>query len=352
MNSLRSRRHAGKYLSGVAVAPNIFQGISTLNELETYGLKRPTMLEDAKVRDMKSDPKLRSAHNVREQVQRRFDAARRKRAHAYASYLDRLYGGSAFGGFPPITLYSPFEGSIEQADDEDHAELLLQHTSPLVNLDGETQTEARFILREDKPDSGDYPVMFVLYHGIPDQGAATIMHDFNYFARPVTEAKIAALNANGLLTRIVVEILQEEGVSAEQIARLNPTPNKKQIASYAGLIAGAAGAEIGRKVTNNLSAEISRLNNQINGIDPEQHIKPFLRHAVELAKASPSIGKSKPQIWAMAGGHYRETGELLTEPRWMALQGGFNVKLPKGTLNVKGLKRKAAFQAIGIDVDG
>jgi len=350
--TLKGRRHAGKYLAGVSVAPNIFQGISTLNELETYGLKRPTQIEDAKVRDMKTDTKLKSAHDVRQQVQRRFDAARRKRAHAYASYLDRLYAGSAFGGFPPITLYSPFEGALEQANDEDHAELLLAHTSPLVNLDGETQTEARFILREEKPETGDLPVMFVLYHGISDRGAATIMHDFNYFARPVTEAKVAALNANGLLTRVVVDALEAEEIPLEQIARLNPTPSKKQIASYAGLIAAAAGAQIGRKVTNNLSAEIAKLNNMINGIDPEAHIKPFLRHALQLAKASPAIGKSKPPIWAMAGGHYHDTGELLDEARWLALQAGFNTKVPKGSENIKAAKRRHAFEAIGVSIDG
>jgi hypothetical protein len=254
------------------------------------------------------------------------------------------------GGFAPVTLYSPFEGALEQLDGTDNAELMLEHTSPLVNLDGETQTEARFLLRDSSPESGEFPIMFVLYHGISDRHAATIMHDFNFFARPVAETKIAALNANGLLTRIIIEVMDELRIQPEQVARLNPTPNKKQIASYAGLIAGAAGAQVGGKVTNNLSAEITRLNNLINGIDPEAHLKPFLRHALALAQTSPAVGKSKAQVWALAGGHYHDTGELLDEARWLALQNGFSVKLPKGTLNVKTLKRQSAFRAIGVEV--
>jgi len=350
MNTMRSRRHAGKYLAGVSLGPNCFFGVSTLNELETYGLKRPTALEDAKVKEMKIDPRLRAAHNVRSEVQRRFDAARRKRSHAFANYLSRLYSEKGLGAFAPVTLYSPFEGTLEQLDGVDNAELMLEHTSPLVNLDGETQTEARFILREASPESGEFPIMFVLYHGIPDRHAATIMHDFNFFARPVTEAKIAALNANGLLTRIVIEVLDELRIQPEQIARLNPTPNKKQIASYAGMIAGAAGAQVGRLVTNNLSAEITRLNNLINGIDPEQHLKPFMRHALTLAQASTAIGKSKPTTWALAGGHYHDTGELLDEQRWLELQSGFNIKVPRGTLRVKAVKRENALRSAGLEI--
>jgi hypothetical protein len=349
MRSIMRKQHDGKHLLGFAVSDNMFIGISTLDELETLGLKRPTMIEDSKVKERKSDHKLGMAHDVREQVQRRFDVPRRRRAGAYAKYLGEVAGGARFGSAPPVTLFTPFQGVV----DDDSGDLVLEHVAPLVNLDGETQTEARFVLREEKPDTGSIlPVSYVLHHGISAAHAASIMHDFNCYARPVTETKIAVLNSNGLLTRTVVEIIEEMQIGAGEIARLTPTPNKKQFASWTALVAGAAGALTGRAVTDNYAGHVARLNQQVNGIDPEEYLKPFLRHAIALARANPAVGRTGKLVWALAGGHFHDTGELLDEARWLALNGGFNVRLGKGTPKAKVVKRQNAFRAIGVELGG
>jgi len=339
---MQNRRRGGKLLQCLQVTDNIAIGVSTLDELETYGLKRPTQIEDAKKKDLGSDAILAAAHHVREAVQRRFDAARRKRAAAYGTYLAGLITGGVNGGVPPITLYCPTSGTPTEGG------LLLPHSSPLVTLDGETQTEARFALRESEPDSGEVSVMFVLYHGINEHHAGNIMHDFNVFAHPVAETKVSALNHNGALTSIVVDAIQELGIHTDRIQRHSPTPNKNQMASYQCLVAGVAGAVLGRTLTGSLNANVQRLNTQPNGINRDA-VKPFIVHALKLALSNPAIGNSKPSIWALAGGLYHDLGKLLTDSEWQTMEAAFNATKPlKGASNAAAVKRHAAFQAIGV----
>jgi hypothetical protein len=266
---LQNRRHGGKLLQCLQVTDNIAIGVSTLDELETYGLKRPSLLEDAKKKELAGDPALATAHAVREVVQRRFDGARRKRAIAYGAYLSGLVTGTLQGAVPPITLFCPTSGK------PDDRGLLLPHSSPLVTLDGETQTEARFALRDNEPETGEVSVMFTLYHGITQEHAGNIMHDFNVFAYPVQESKVSSLNRNGALTLLVLDAIQELNITTDRIQRHRPTPNKNQITSYQCLISGACGAVLGRTLTGSLNANVHRLNTQPNGIDREA-AKPLL----------------------------------------------------------------------------
>ena len=274
MSYMQNRRRGGKLLHCLSVTDNSAIGVSTLAELETYGLKRPTLIEDATKKDLKGDPALAAAHAVREMVQRRFDNPRRKRAEAYSSYLSGLFAGTLYGGVPPVTLFCPIAGAAVDGG------LLLPHASPLVTLDGETQTEARFGLRDTMPETGEVSVMFVLYHGIDERHAGNIMHDFNVFAHPVAEAKVSMLNSNGALTAIVVDAIQEAGVRADRIQRHRPTPGKNQVTSYPCLTAGAAGAVLGRTLTGSLNANVTRLNTK-----PERH-RPCCGNAVCGARAA------------------------------------------------------------------
>lgn len=339
---MQNRRRGGKLLQCLPVTDNISIGVSTLDELETYGLKRPTLIEDAKKKELSGDAALAAAHTVRELVQRRFDGLRRKRALAYGTYLSGLVTGSLQGAVPPITLFCPTSGT--QAD----GGLLLPHSSPLVTLDGETQTEARFALRESEPESGEVSVMFVLYHGIALEHAGNIMHDFNVFAHPVQESKVSALNRNGALTLLVIDAIQEVNIHTDLIQRHRPTPTKKQITSYQCLIAGACGAVLGRTLTGSLNANVQRLNTQPNGIDSGA-AKPFVVHALQLARDNAEVGRSKPNVWALAGGIYRDYNKQLTAVEWLTMQTAFNATKPKrGTANTASSKRQAAIKAIGI----
>jgi hypothetical protein len=306
------------------------------------GLHRPSQIEKAKANDLR-DPKLRIAHEVRSQVQRRFDSARLKRAQAYASYLEQLYSGTRTGGFPPITLFSPDLGEISA----DGTKLVLNYNAALVNLDGETQTEARFLLGEGAVSFGAFPVPFILYHGISQEHAGSIMHDVNFYAKPVAERRIAILNSNGYMSRIIIEALAEAGIDGEKISRLGNIPKKKQVVAFSGLIAGTAGALVGYSITNNLPRFITQLNNFVNGKQAEK-ARPFLR----LALASVSeVGAFKPVIWALAGGHYHVTQKFLSPEQWQSLAEGYDeARFERGTPNQAELKRKAAFKTIGVNL--
>jgi hypothetical protein len=336
-------QYRGKSFPGIALEENIFMGHLPLNALIHYGLKRPSLVEKATKKDLQSDPHLLAAFNVRSQVQRRFDAARKKRAIAFSDYLLQLHTGERIGGYPVITLYSPETGDLI----DDGRTLILKYSAPLVNLDGETQTEARFIMLGEEEDSGDRPVGFLLYHGITEEHAGVIMHDLNFYAKPVAEQRISILNTSGHLTKIVNEVVRELNIPSDMIARLTPRPKKKQLVSYPSMIAGAAGALVGHTITNSLPTFISKLNNYPNGADAGK-ARPFLEHSL---KSVHEIGQCKPVIWALAGGYYHDTNKVLVPEDWLKLANAYDeAKFPRGTPHQAQLKRDAAFEAIGVKI--
>jgi hypothetical protein len=82
-------RATGKVLTGVPVTEHSFIGVASLDELEANGLRRPALIEDAKVKELKGDAILASVHALRDEVQRRFDKARRTRAKEYTRATSR-----------------------------------------------------------------------------------------------------------------------------------------------------------------------------------------------------------------------------------------------------------------------
>lgn len=340
-NTVIDNQFTGKILPGIPLTDNIFMGSYPLNAFNHFGLKRPSVVEKATQKELNGDEHLRAAYNVRSQVQRRFDAPRLRRAQAYAEYLQSIYTGERIGGFPPITLFCPQQGEVSP----DGHSLVLDFEAALVNLDGETQTEARFILRQNDPETDKIPVPFILYHGISEEHAAAIMHDVNFYAKPVAEQKIAVLNSSGQLTRVVNEALRKADIQPGQITRLSPRPRKNHVVAYAGLIAGAAGALTGRTISNNLPGQISKLNNYPEGAQADK-AKPFLDHALKLVS---QIGTCKPVIWALMGGHYHDTGDLLPATAWLKVAAAYEeAKFERGTPQQAALKREAAFAAIDV----
>jgi hypothetical protein len=343
MTTVVRRRAAGKTLMGMAISETAFLGVSTLNQLITFGLVQPSFNEHAKTKEMRHDPALAKAHGLRETVQRRFDTPRLNRAHHYSDYIERVNAGTALGGTPPITLYCPDAGQLGA----DEASLTLPAISPLVNLDGETQTEARFLLRERDEATGDDPVPFVLYHGIAAEHAGTIMHDFNKYAHPVKERAVAVLNANGPLTKAINESLAAAAVSPIHVARFKNTPSKGQLVAYQSLLAGAAGAAIGLTGLPQLSAQIAHLNNGA-ALNPDD-VQRFLVPALELAKAHPDVGRSRAAIWALMGAVAKDHGKQPTETEWMTAAAAYGVKIdglrgPKASR----MKEQAALKVMGI----
>ena len=348
MNISNTPDYLGKELPGIKLNGKLFMGQMPLVALQHYGLKRPSVVEHSTVRARNADPVLVAAYTLREQVQRRFDKARMRRAEAFSVYLEEIYKEEREGGFPAITLFTPTMGRMR----EDNGNLVLDYNAPMVNLDGETQTEARFMLMERWESSGQQPVPFFLYHGISAEHAAAIMHDANFYAKPVAEQKVAILNSYGHLTAVIREVVKEMNIPPSEIARLTPLPKKKQLVAYQGLIAGGAGALIGRAVSDNLPKYITRLNNYVNGTDADQ-ARPFLEHALNVVQSRREIGRTTPALWALVGGHYHDSGELLSADAWLSLWEAYRaVKVDRAEKQKAAIKRREAFrQALGIEIE-
>jgi hypothetical protein len=351
-----NRRLGGKQLLGAATSAADgnykFIGVTTLSDLMMFGLIRPSRNDKARPRDFKNEDdgrSLKAAHEVREQVQRRFDKNRMERAKRYADYIEEISNGERFGSTPPVTLYCPAAGEI----DAEGFVLTLPATSPLVNLDGETQTEARFILRDRDPASAEnLPIDFVLYHGISQEHAGAIMHDFNKYAHPVREQAIAPLHPTGPLSSVVFEALREVNLDPESVQRFKARPNKKETVSFECLLAGATGSSLGLAAPA-LNAAISRLNNGENGVDRGKAIA-FLRHAIPLATENrASIALAAPAVWALMGAIARDFGKLVSAEEWTQAAAAYNQKPQENGVLVKGpralkLKRGAALAALNL----
>ena len=161
-------------LLGIAVTSTKFQGVSTLSELHhKFGLERPSKLERRTQAELKNDPEmLQKSKRLRDAVQRRFNKPRMERAGRYADYIEQVENGA--------------QGSWRHACDHGlcrlrerpvrHATMKgskISRGTPLIVIDGETQTEARFLLAEDDrlPESFDWPVAVTVYHGVSEEFA-------------------------------------------------------------------------------------------------------------------------------------------------------------------------------------
>lgn len=313
MPSFAHRRSAGNFVAGVSISDYQFLGVLSLDEAIQYGLSRPSVLEDAKARELKRDPDLFDSHEVRRAVQRRFDAARRKRAASYAVYLDGLAAGTILGGVPPLTLYCDSDAAAAEGG------LLLRLNSKLVAIDGETQTEARFIRRGNDPDTAREAMAVTLYHGISPEHAASIMHDFNYYAHPVKEKAVAPYNSNGAITKAVTSAIIAIGLRNEEILRVGSRMNKTHVTSFDRMLAGAAGcvapATVVRK--GGLGQALEACNGGA-GVSGATIIQPFLAHAVSIALQDRKCATTPPAMWAIAGALSAQRGadQLITLNEW------------------------------------
>jgi hypothetical protein len=313
---------SGNFLAGVSVTTTQFVGVTSLDELKQYGLLRPTLVEDARQRDMKGDADLFDAYQLRGAVNRRFDKPRRKRAVDYAGYIAGVAAGRLTGSTPHLTLFCPQFGAVCEGG------LRLPYNVPIVLIDGETQGEARFLLRDQDRESGKLSIPFVLHHGISAAEASSIMHDYNHYAHPVAEHTIAAMNAQGSITIAVNMAIQGAGISLDQIERHSPfKPGKDKITGFGRLMAGSAGFAVGRDVIKGggIGRAIDRYNNGGKGIDV-QAVQPFLVEMLHRAKADRAIGSAVDGLWAVAGIVTAERARVITAQEWSAAAQAFGAQ--------------------------
>jgi hypothetical protein len=312
MTKLTEIRSGGKGLPAIKISDNLCSTVSTLNQLEDYGLNRPTTNAFAKAKELKNDDLFTQAHKLREIVQRRFDKSRQDRAKTYADYLEAIMSGKRLGGVPPITLFC--SGKCEY--NEGTTTIFLPYRSVLINIDGETQTEARFILRDRVPESGDWTLGAQIYHGISEQHSSQILHDVNRYAHPIKETVVAALNSEGNITKLIDLILEERHIPHFQLNRHGQKPKTKkgEICSYRSLISAVVGAAGGFQGLQTMGREIGLLNN--GGGAMVNVSRPFVEYVIDLIQQDPTIGTSAPALFGLYGAVSRDFGKFVTAQEW------------------------------------
>lgn len=298
----------GHQVSGVQVTSTKMQGVSSLDQLEAYGLIRPTKIENLTKRDARDNPADASAKRLRENVQRPFDKMRKDNAQLYAEYLKKSGEQGELGGVPAITLFVPPEANAAIFENG----VLIPYNQAIVALDGETQTEARFILRDNMlPESGTWPLAITFYVGISYDQAKQIVHDYNTLANPMSELKTATLNAAGPMSRAASQLYLAAGITADEVNRFGTGPTKKHKLANRQLMAAIAGYAMPEKgLKGNISNDYKLLNmpqaeHNINGAGTS--LVPFVTSSLAVS------AKAAPAVWQVAGAlvaNKRQAGDL------------------------------------------
>ena len=211
----------------------------TLNQLEAAGLKSPYHM--AKTSLKQTDKTDRQAKELRTVVQRAWDKPRSLRADLYNEYLWNMASGVIKGSAPPPAIYSPDPVT------EDDGMIVLPFRSMLIGIDGETQLEARFRMRDQHPETGDIPFPVMLHYGIDEKHAIQILHDYNRYAKPIPESKLGARNSSGGISSTVLEALELAGLEDDVLNKSGALGTVKQIAGFSQAMHFVAGFSLGAK---------------------------------------------------------------------------------------------------------
>lgn len=305
----------GKPLSGQAVNDHKFQSVSSLDELEDYGLKRPTFVEGA----TKRDKDLVAASRVRKDLNRAFDQPRRVRAEVYSGYIENVEVNGHPGGTPAITIYH--ELSLLVAD----GDLLVPYSAVLTALDGETQTEARYILRERNPATGGNLFAITVYHGLPYSHAMQLVHDYNAYVNPISEARLASFNQDGALTRAILIAAAANNLELGiHINKRSPKPSKHQVLSLLQLIRLAGGFQLnGAAMKSNLNNGQIKEMNLAGKPDLPPAAQQGIHDAINLARVNATVRMAPLAVWQVAGAKLAENAPL-TSLNWVAGVNAYN----------------------------
>lgn len=208
----------GNQLTALPVTPTKAQGVTTLNQIESYGLPEPLRVKNARKADVDLNPRLLQARAIHSN--REFTADRVRRAEIYAKYIENVTRGVQPGGVPAITLWCP--NTLEFVPSTQT--MLVPYDQLFCAIDGQTQTQARFFLRAQHPETGNWPFAVTVYHGTTLETANQILHDYNRYASPVTVKEAAAFNHVGTLSKAAAEALTRALVRAEQVNSRSAVP--------------------------------------------------------------------------------------------------------------------------------
>ena len=295
-------------INGFSVTSRKFQGVSTLNQLRQYGLERPSMLEKRTTKELASDgAAISDSKALRDRVQRRFGKPRLDRAERYSSYIEQTEGEAlAMGGSPAVTLFAstPFDtGEGMGYASDGWCDLQVPYGTTLVAIDGETQTEARFILAERLPESAEWPVAITVYHGVSEDFARQILHDYNRYAHPVAERETSSFNKRGPITSAAMLAFDKSGHDKAAMNPRGERATKVYALSWDQVFQLAAGAYQPEQTMRGRvgSKYLSAVNAELNAEMTVPTIDALSSVIADVSNGSAVAGKLAPVVWQVAG---------------------------------------------------
>lgn len=283
----------GNVLSGFSVSQNKFQGVTNLAQIEAYGLIRPTQIDKV---SKGLSPQQQSAHELRAVTNRSFDKARIDNASDYSGYIEAVEVHGRPGGTPAITLFH--QAQLTEVD----GGILIPYGAGIVAIDGETQTEARYILRDRNMETAGNPFAITVYHGIPVDMAMQILHDYNTKGLAWNESKAARFNRTGQLSLAAEQALTMSGVLQENVNLRGDKATKKTTVALKQILTGIAGYQLNGKGSETAvsASHFKRFNDAAAVAVPPTCVNQFA-DIIRAAQANRQIGLAPPQVWQIAG---------------------------------------------------
>lgn len=289
----------GKLLIGLPVTPTVAVGFTTLNGLRDFGIKEPLAM--ARTSERRLDTSDVPNKRLRVLVQRTWDNARKRNAHKYKEYLRLMYSGKP-GSAPPVTLYVP-QAALPN-DDEDNVLRFPYDESGVVTaiaIDGETQLQARFFLAQENPATASYHFPITIHHGIDEDHAIQILHDYNRYGTRISEKVLGSRNTTGGLSNTIAEALEIASLDIGELNRIGTAGTKKFVASYQQSMAFVAAYAVGQEA---LKRSVMSWFNDLNepGSAPiNRNCRQMLAAMYDLARSNMKVRQAGPAIWQVAG---------------------------------------------------
>lgn len=151
-----------------------------------------------------SSIELRDLREIRDEVQRLFEGAKKKNVQPYAEYIVGLHSGEE-GLTPPITLFTSEKLVIEQRDDGT-AFIQVPWDQRLVAIDGETQLAARHEAANIAPETKSEFVAVYINHGHDEMWARQAFHDLNTLGVRPNAALSLGMDARDPITKVCREV--------------------------------------------------------------------------------------------------------------------------------------------------
>jgi hypothetical protein len=296
MNSQKPRGYELKGVTSSLASGGLqFQGFGALNQLELMGFLQPSILEKVKLKDIANDPGATKNKMLRDSIQRPFDSERRKNSISYRDFLIRTEVHGDMGNVPAITLYTP------QAI-EDDGRLIVPFRAPLIAVDGETQSEARFLMRGQHPETGDLQFKITVFANESTEYAKIILCNYNDNGTKVKKNIVKSVDPRGHINHGIQAACGQALLDHDVVISRFGLGGRYKIAGLRQCQAGMVGAALG---TNEpWDKQFDHLNTN-GGFDAVDQCVDVVGKLLESAAKNIDLRKADPLLWQAAGAAMR-----------------------------------------------